>query len=85
MLRVLCDPTHMNISHCKFKQLWMLKGTRVDIREEPVIALAQNGVKGKNSGWCRYDTLVLAMGSDYPGSLGPAIALPSLSGRALTC
>ena len=67
MLRVLCEPEHMRISHCPYRQMRMLTETRVELREERVLELAESGVRGHKSGWCAYDKLVLAMGSDYPG------------------
>ena len=64
MLRVVVDPAHMAVSHLPFERVAL---GRVKIVQQEVVQLAQGAVRGRGGEWTKYDKLVLAMGSDYPG------------------
>jgi NADH dehydrogenase FAD-containing subunit len=85
MLRVMRDPTHMNVSHARYADLPLLQrsGGRIRFVQDEIVEIGQHAVRGRSSPdqWIRFDKLVLAMGSDYPDHLKPEPCCHSLAER----
>lgn len=68
MLRCIVEPAHWQKTAVRYADLPMLQSPRIQLRCEEVVQLTDQAVQGKDGEWCKYDKLVLAMGSDYYGT-----------------
>jgi NADH dehydrogenase FAD-containing subunit len=67
MLRNMVEPSHWKRTSVRYADMPMLQSPRIRLVLEEVVTLTDKAVQAKSGEWCKYDKLVLAMGSDYYG------------------